>query len=149
MAEPAPRRPADNAADQSLGNLVSMAVSDVSTLIKCELDLAKIELKKDVTRLGIGGALIGVAAFVACLILLFGGFAYAYGLSAAAAIPLYAAFGCVALTCLFLAAVAGLIGATRFRKLSGLRRTRKTVQEDLTLLKREDGAAAAPVPRAG
>ena len=118
-------------------------------LIKCELDLAKMELKTDATRLGIGGALLGVAAFVACLILLFGGFAFAYGLIAAAAIRLYAAFLIVAVTCLFLAAVAGLIGATRFRRLSGLRRTRQTVQEDLALLKREDGAAAAPAARGG
>jgi uncharacterized membrane protein YqjE len=149
MAEPAIKRPADNARDQSLGSLVSLAVSDVTTLIKCELDLAKMELKKDAIRLGIGGALVGMAAFVSCLILIFGGFAYAYGLSAAAAIPLYAAFGCVAATCLFLALVAGLIGYGRFRKLNGLRRTRRTVQEDLSLLKREDGAAAQPAPRAG
>jgi uncharacterized membrane protein YqjE len=142
MAEPAVKRPAGNAHEQSLGNLVSLAVSDVSTLIKCEIDLAKMELKKDAFKLGIGAGLVGTAAFAACLILLFGGFAYAYGLSAAAAIPLYAAFGCVAGTCLFLALVAALIGYTRFRKLSGLRQTRQTVQEDMALLKREDGAPA-------
>ena len=149
MAEPAVKRPADNAHEQSLGNLVSLAVSDVTTLIKCEIDLAKMELKKDAVKVGMGAALVGMAAFAGCLILLFGGFAYAYGLSAAAAIPLYAAFGCVAGTCLFLALVAGLIGYTRFRKLSGLRQTRQTVQEDLTMLKREDGAAAAPASKAG
>jgi uncharacterized membrane protein YqjE len=148
MAEPAVKRPADNAQEPSLGNLVSTAVSDVSTLIKCEIDLAKMELKKDAIKLGMGGALVGMAAFAGCLILLFGGFAFAYGLSAAAAIPLYAAFGCVAGTCLFLALIAGLIGYTRFRKISGLRQTRQTVQEDLTLLKREDGAAA-PAAKAG
>ena len=64
-----------------------------TTLIKCEIDLAKMELKKDAIKLGMGGALVGMAAFAGCLILLFGGFAFAYGLSAAAAIPLYAAFG--------------------------------------------------------
>jgi uncharacterized membrane protein YqjE len=149
MADPAVKRPADNAREPSIGSLVSLAVSDVSTLLKCELDLAKMELKRDATRLGIGGVLVGMAAFVACLILIFGGFAYAYGLSAAAAIPLYAAFGCVAGTCLFLALVAGLIGYTRFRKLTGLRQTRQTVQEDLSLLKRDDGAAVGPAPRTG
>jgi uncharacterized membrane protein YqjE len=148
MAEPAVKRPADNAREQSLGSLVSLAVSDVTTLLKCELDLAKMELKRDATRLGIGGALVGMAAFAGCLILIFGGFAYAYGLSAAAAIPLYAAFGCVAGTCLFLALVAGLIGYRRFSKLTGLRRTRQTVQEDLSLLRRDDGAAQ-PAPRTG
>jgi len=149
MADPAVKRPADNTREQSIGSLVSVAVSDVSTLLKCELDLAKMELKRDATRLGMGGVLVAMAAFVACLILIFGGFAYAYGLSAAAAIPLYAAFGCVAGTCLLLALIAGLIGYTRFRKLTGLRQTRQTVQEDLSLLKRDDGAAAAPAPRTG
>jgi len=145
MAEPAVKHQPNGAHDQSLGTLVSQAIGDVSLLLKSEIELAKLELKKDAIRLGIGGALVGMAAFAGCLILMFGGFAYAYGLSAAAAIPLYAAFGCVALTCLFLAAVAGLIGVRRFRKLSGLRRTRQTVQEDLSLLKREDGAAAGAV----
>jgi Putative Actinobacterial Holin-X, holin superfamily III len=148
MAEPAVKRPADNARQQSLGSLVSLAVSDVSQLIKCEIELAKLELKKDAFRMGIGGALIGMAAFVGCLILMFAGFGYAYGLSAAAAIPLYVAFFCAAGTCALLAGVAGLIGARRFRKLSGLRRTRRTVQDDLSLLRREDGAVTQPAPRA-
>jgi hypothetical protein len=41
-----------------------------------------------------------------------------------------------------LAGFAVLIGALKFRGLSGLRRTRATVQQDLSMLKREDGAAA-------
>jgi len=142
MVEPAVKHQPNGARDQSVGSLVSQAIGDVSLLLKSEIELAKLELKKDALKVGIGGALIGMAAFVACLILMFGGFAYAYALSAAAAIPLYAAFGCVALTCLFFAVVAGLIGVRRFRKLNGLRMTRKTVQEDLSLLKRDDTAAA-------
>ena len=144
MAEPAVKHQPDGARDQSIGSLVSQAISDASLLLKSEIDLAKLELRKDAVKLGIGGVLIGMAAFVGCLILMFAGFGYAYGLSAAAAIPLYVAFFCVAGSCLLLAAVAGLIGARRFRKLSGLRRTRQTVQEDLTLLKRDDGAAVQP-----
>ena len=69
MAEPAVKPAADGARDQSLGGLVSLAVSDVSQLIKCELDLAKLELKADVRRVGIGGVLLGIAAFVGCLVL--------------------------------------------------------------------------------
>jgi hypothetical protein len=147
MAEPAVKYQPGGARDQSLGTLVSQAISDVSFLLKSEIELAKLELKKDALRLGIGGAMIGMAAFVSCLILMFAGFGYAYGLSAAAAIPLYAAFFCVAGTCALLAVVAVLIGARRFRKLSGLAKTRRTVQDDLALLKREDTAAAAPASR--
>ena len=149
MAEPAVKNRPNGARDQSLGTLVSQAISDVSLLLKSEIELAKLELRKDAIKLGMGGALLGMAAFAGCLILLFLGFFYAYGLSAAAAIPLYAAFGCVAGTCLFLALVAALIGARRFRKLSGLQKTRRTVQDDLALLKREDGSMAAPVAGEG
>jgi uncharacterized membrane protein YqjE len=143
MAEPAARSRADGAQDQSIGNLVSLAISDVSKLFKAELDLAKIELKDDLRRVGIGGALLGIAAFVGCLILVLLCFAYAYGLIAAG-IWAWAAFLIVSGTCVLLAALAVLIGYLKFRKISGLRLTRQTVQEDLTLLKREEPAPSVP-----
>jgi uncharacterized membrane protein YqjE len=143
MAEPAAKSRADGAQDQSIGSLVSLAISDVSKLFKAELDLAKIELKDDLRRVGIGGALLGIAAFVGCLILVLLCFAYAYGLIAAG-IWAWAAFLIVAGTCVLLAALAVLIGYLKFRKISGLRLTRQTVQEDLTLLKREEPAASVP-----
>src|SRR4029077_19718655 len=139
---------ADGAHDQSIGSLVSLAVSDVSKLFKAELDLAKLELKDDVRRVGIGGALLGIAAFVGCLILVLLCFAYAYGLIAAG-IWAWAAFLIVAGTCVLLAGLAVLIGFLKFRGISGLRRTRQTVQEDLTLLKRDDGVPASPTPGTG
>lgn len=145
MAEPAVKRQSDGARDQSIGSLVSLAVSDVSQLLKCEIDLAKLELKKDVTRMGIGGALLGIAAFVGCLILVLLCFAFAYGLITLG-IWSWAAFLIVAGVCAVLAALAVLIGIRRFRKLSGLSKTRRTVQDDLAMLKREDGTAAQPAP---
>jgi len=143
MAEPAAKSRADGAQDQSIGSLVSLAISDVSKLFKAELDLAKIELKDDLRRVGIGGALLGIAAFVGCLILVLLCFAYAYGLIAAG-IWAWAAFLIVAGTCVLLAALAVLIGYLKFRRISGLRLTRQSVQEDLTLLKREEPAASVP-----
>jgi MFS family permease len=142
MAEPTVRRHADGAADQSIGSLVSLAVSDVSQLVKCEIDLAKLELKRDVKRMGMGGALLGIAAFVGCLLLVLLCFAFAYGLMALG-IWGWAAFLIVAGVCAVLALLAVLIGITRFRKLSGLRKTRRTVQDDLTLRKRDDAAPPA------
>jgi uncharacterized membrane protein YqjE len=143
MAEPAAKSRADGAQDQSIGSLVSLAISDVSKLFKAELDLAKVELKDDLRRVGIGGALLGIAAFVGCLILVLLCFAYAYGLIAAG-IWAWAAFLIVAGTCVLLAALAVLIGYLKFRRISGLRLTRQTVQEDLTLLKREEPVPSAP-----
>jgi uncharacterized membrane protein YqjE len=144
MAEPAVKHQANGARDQSIGSLVSLAVSDVSQLIKCEIDLAKLEVKKDVRRLAMGAVLIGMAAFAGCLILLFAGFGLAIGLANAAGIPHYVGFFCVAGLCFVVAGLAILIGLTRFRKLNGLRQTRRTVQDDLTLLKREEGTPTEP-----
>jgi len=148
MAGTTARQPADGVDEQSLGNLVSAAVADMSKLLRCELDLAKIELKDDVRRLGVGGALLGMAAFVGCLVLVLLCIALAYGL-VALGIWTWAAFLIVAGACVLLAGLAVLIGFLKFRKLSGLRKTRQTVTDDLALLRREDGSAMSPAGSAG
>jgi uncharacterized membrane protein YqjE len=147
MAGPAVKPGTDSAGTASIGELVSVAVKDVSRLLRFEIELAKLELKSDVRRLGIAGALLGIAAFVGCLVLVLLCFAFAYGLIAVG-IWAWASFLIVAGTCVVLAALAVVIGFMKVRKLSGLKQTRRTVQDDLALLKREDsGAAAASGPR--
>ena len=125
------------AAKESLGDLVALAVSDISQLVRYEVDLAKLELKTDARRLGIGATLFGMAAFVGCLVLMVLSFAYAYGLHAAG-IWLWASFLIVAGTYVVLAALAVLIAITRFKRLTGLRKTRSTVSEDLAMIKRDE-----------
>ncbi len=143
MAHTAGRQQAGSVDDQSLGSLVSLAVKDMTQLVRCELDLAKIELKHDVRRLGIGAALLVTAAFVGCLVLMLLCFAFAYGL-VAAGIWTWAAFLIVAGTCVLLAALTVLIAYRKVRKLTGLRQTRQTVQDDIAMIRRDDSAAAAP-----
>ena len=63
-------------------------------------------------------------------------FAYAYGLIAAG-VWAWAAFLIVAGTCVVFAAAAVGIAYLKVRKLSGLRLTKKTVTEDLGMLRRE------------
>jgi Putative Actinobacterial Holin-X, holin superfamily III len=136
MAEPALR--GQSAAEkESLGDLVALAVSDISQLVRYEVDLAKLEFKADARRLGIGAALFGVAAFVGCLVLMVLSFAFAYGLMALG-IWGWAAFLIVAGTYVLLAALAVLVGFTRFKGLTGMRKTRTTVSDDLALIKRDD-----------
>jgi uncharacterized membrane protein YqjE len=136
MTEPAGRSQTDGA-QASLGDLVALAVSDITQLVKFEVDLAKLELKQDARRLGIGGVLLGVAGFVACLVLMLLCFAFAYGLIALG-IWAWAAFLIVAGTCVLLAGGAVGIGVLKFRGLSGLRQTRSTVSDDLALIRRDD-----------
>lgn len=121
----------------SIGDLVSLAIGDLTKLVKYEVDLAKIEMKADARRLGLGAGLLTVAAFVGALLVVLLCFAYAYGLMAAGIWP-WAAFLIVAATCVLFAGLAVLVGLTRFRGVSGLRKTRQTVAEDLTLIRRGD-----------
>ena len=51
-------------------------------------------------------------------------------------------------TYVVLAALAVLIGITRFKRLSGLRKTRSTVSDDLAMIKREDSNAGSEPSRA-
>jgi hypothetical protein len=130
------------ATKESLGDLVALAVSDISQLVRYEVDLAKLELKADARRLGIGAVLFGIAAFVGCLVLMVLSFAYAYGLMAVG-IWGWAAFLIVAGTYVLLGALAVLIGYTRFKGLTGLRKTRSTVSEDIAMIRREDTEATS------
>jgi hypothetical protein len=129
-----------------VGSLVSLAVKDITQLIRYELDLAKLELKADVRRLGLGGALLGVAAFVLCLVLMLLCFALAYGLITLG-IWDWAAFLITAGTCVVLAGLAVLLGIVMMKRLGGLARTRRTVQDDLAVLRRGDGAGTPPTVR--
>ncbi len=140
MAGPTARGQHD-ADQQSLGDLVSLAVSDITQLVKFEVDLAKVELKQDARRLGVGGVLLGMAAFVGCLVLMLLSFAFAYGLMALG-IWGWASFLIVAGTYVLLAALAVGVGLLKFRKLNGLRKTRSTVSDDLALIRRDDAVTA-------
>ena len=123
-------------ADQSLGDLVALAAKDVSQLIRYEIDLAKTELRGDMRRVGLAGALGGVAAFVGCLMLVLLCFAFAYGL-VALGIWTWAAFLIAAGACVLLAGGAVGIALLKLRGLSGLRRTRKSVTEGFGVLRRD------------
>jgi hypothetical protein len=143
MAEPAGRYSAGAASQESVGGLVSLAVKDITQLVRYELDLAKMELKTDVRRVGIGAALFGLSAFVGCLVLMLLCFALAYGLMALG-IWGWAAFLITAGACVLVAALAVGIGILSVKKFGGLPRTRRTVSDDIAILRRGDGAVPPP-----
>ena len=128
--------PEPSGADQSLGDLVALAAKDVSQLLRYEIDLAKVELRGDLRRVGLAGALGVIAAFVGCLILVLLCIAFAYGL-VALGVWTWAAFLIVAGTCVLLAGAAVGIAFLKLRHLSGLRKTRKSVTEGLGMLRRD------------
>jgi uncharacterized membrane protein YqjE len=151
MAEPAVRRMPAGGTDQSIGDLVSVAARDISQLVRYELDLAKIELKDDVKRVAIGGALMAIAGFAGGLILMVLCFAYAYGLSTAFSWPLWGSFLVVFGTLLVITLIALFVGYRLMRKITGLSKTRRSVAEGVSLLHRNKaaGPAAKAQARAG
>jgi uncharacterized membrane protein YqjE len=149
MAQPAVRRMSASVPDQSIGDLVSVAARDISQLVRYELDLAKLELKSDAKRAGVSAALLGIAVFAACLVLMLLCFAFAFGLNAIGAPGgLWGAFLWVALACVVLIAIAGFIAWRLVRRLTGMRDTRRTLADDATMLRHSRSAAKATV-RAG
>ena len=141
MAEPATARPAEDD-NRSVGDLVSAAVQDLTKLVKFQVDLAKVELTADARRLGISGALLASAVFTGFLVLVMLSFALAYGLQTLGVWD-WASFLIVAGVEVVLAAATVGIVYLKVRRMSGLRKTRASVQEDLALLRRDDQAAEA------
>ena len=129
-------------ADQSLGDLVALAAKDVSQLLRYEIDLAKTEMRGDLRRVGTAAGLGVAAAFVGCLMVVLLCFAYAFGL-VALGIWAWAAFLIVAGTCLLLIGLAGLVAYLAIGHLSGLRRTRESVAEGISVLRGSDDQEAA------
>jgi hypothetical protein len=132
--------------DQSIGDLVSVAARDISQLLRYEIDLAKLELKSDVKRAGIGAGLLAVAVFAACLLLMLLSFAFAYGLAAIHAPGgLWGAFLWVALAVLLLIVVAGLVALLLVRRMTKMSKTRRTLADDTSLLQHVKSAARTSV----
>jgi heme exporter protein D len=146
MAVPTARRVPSSVTDQSIGDLVSVAARDIAQLLRYEIDLAKLELKSDVKRAGIGAGLLAVAVFAACLLLMLLCFAFAYGLDAIGAPGgLWGAFLWVALAVVLLIIVAGLVALLLVRRLTKMRRTRRTLADDTSLLQHVKSAARTSV----
>ena len=139
--------PDDARGQQSLGDLVGLALKDVSQLIRYEINLAKKEFKVDLRRAGFSAAFFAFILIVAYPLLMMLLFAYAYGLNAAG-LPggLWGAFLVAAGTCFVFAVIAGLVGFFFYKKVTGMQLTRKTVSEDIDMLKRSGSSDGAETP---
>jgi uncharacterized membrane protein YqjE len=142
MAEPAAARPLKGD-DRSVGDLVSVAVRDLTRLVRYEVDLAKVELRADVRRLGVSAALLAIAAFTGFLVLVMLCFALAFGLMTLG-IWGWASFLIVTAALILLAAACGGIVVLKVRRITKLRKTRESVQSGLALLRRDEHPKPAP-----
>ena len=65
----------------SVGELVGQVAQDLSTLMRQELDLAKAEVKQEVTKSGKAAGMMGTAGFAGYMVLLFASIAAWWGLA--------------------------------------------------------------------
>ncbi|MBO2455532.1 phage holin family protein [Actinomadura barringtoniae] len=144
--------PGERIEDKSLGELVALASSNVSNLIRSEMDLAKLELKDDAKKAALGSTMFAVAGLCAGMIVILLSIALAYGL-VAMGIWHWAAFLIVSGVYALLALVLIGIGYLRMKKIDGAKRSRRQLREDFSMLRKrgedrdEDRAVAGPDAR--
>jgi Putative Actinobacterial Holin-X, holin superfamily III len=131
-------RPDGADGQQSLGELVALAAKDMSSLVRAEISLAKSEFKMDAKRIGIAAGIAVVVLFVACLIVVLLSFALAYGLVDAFDLPIYAGFLCAVGACLLITVIAAGVAVLIIRRVTGMKMTRKTVMDDIGMLRRSE-----------
>jgi uncharacterized membrane protein YqjE len=73
-----PEPPTHAGETRSIGQIVSDISTDMSTLIRQEMDLAKTEMKQEVTKLGKGAGMFGGAGLAGWMTLLFLSLALTY-----------------------------------------------------------------------
>jgi uncharacterized membrane protein YqjE len=129
---PAPDVPAD----AGLLDLVGRLGSDLTHLVQTEVELAKVEIKEEVTNTAIAAGLLSGTALSGYFVLLMLSFAAAYGL--AEVMPTGFAFLIVAV---LYALVAGTVYVLGRKKLATVtlvpKKTVRTMKEDLSWLRQQ------------
>ena len=116
--------------EPSLGELIASTTSDLSALLRSEVELAKVELKEEAKTAGQAGAMMGAAAVLGHMALLLLLFAVAWGLSEI--VPEGVAFLIVAVLVGIAAFVAFTMGKKRLENFSPVpEQTVETLQEDV------------------
>jgi hypothetical protein len=129
--------------EPSLGELVSTATRDLSTLIRTEVQLAKVEIKREVTAAGKGAGLFGGAGFAGLFALIFLSIAAAYGISWLG-IGLGWGFFIVGMLYLVAAAVLAFTGKKSIEKVGPPEKTIETVKDDIAWAKNPTQAPTTP-----
>ena len=122
--------------DKSLGELVSQLSSDFSDLVSTQLELAKAEIKDEVTRAGKGAGMVTGGALAGYLAIVVLSFAAAWGLSEG--MPTGFAFLIVGVVWAAIAAVLVLTGRNQLRTVHPVpAQTKQTLKEDVEWVKQQ------------
>lgn len=130
--------------DPSLGELVATATRDLSSLMRQEVELAKVEIKRDVAAAGKGAGMFGGAGLAGLIGLLFLSVSAAFGI-AHFDVPLGCAFFAVGALYVLIAGVLALRGKKSLSKLGPPTKTIETLKDDAAWAKHP---TVAPTRRA-
>lgn len=115
--------------DRSMGELLSEVTSDIQTLFRQEIELAKAEIRQEATKAGKAGGMYGGAGFAGYMVALFVSLAAVFGL----ANVMDAAWAALIVTALWagIGAVLFVMGRSRMREVSPKpEQTVETLKED-------------------
>jgi uncharacterized membrane protein YqjE len=126
--------PRGSSDDRSLGEIVGDISTDLTTLVKKELELARTELKEEATKAGKGAGMLGGAGVAGLLALILGSFALAYLLDNW--MPVELAFLIVMLLWAIVGAVLAAKGRKELKNANPqLPETQQTLKEDAQWVK--------------
>ncbi len=117
----------DRSEDRSIGEILSDVTTDLSTLMRQELELAKAELKQTATRAGTGAGMLGGAAVAGHMVLIFLSIALWWGLGNLIGLGWSALI--VAVIWAIIAAVLAVTGRGQLARVRGIPRTTDTVSK--------------------
>ncbi|TWS21346.1 phage holin family protein [Tsukamurella asaccharolytica] len=129
--------------DPTIGSLVRDATTQVSSLVRAEVELAKAETMRDVKKAATGSAFFAVAGVVALYSSFFFFFFLTWLLNVW--LPMWAASLIVFVLMLVVAGVAALLGYLKVKRIKGPQKTIASLKESQSLLKNEvDPTSALP-----
>nr|WP_322790003.1 phage holin family protein [Pseudokineococcus marinus] len=124
---PDTRHATDPKDHRSLGELLGAVTSDMSTLVRQEIALAKAEAKESAAHAGKGAGMLGGAGVAGHFVLLFLSIALWWGLGNATGYGWSALV--VAALWAVVAAVLAVVGRSQLRKTKGLPQTQQSLQK--------------------
>ncbi|MEJ5946448.1 phage holin family protein [Pseudokineococcus basanitobsidens] len=127
VGEPTRSQPGEQEDHRSIGELLRRVTTDVSTLVRQEIALAKAEAKESAAHAGKGAGLLGGAGVSAHFVLLFLSVALWWGLGNATGRAWSALV--VALVWAVVAAVLAVVGRSQLQKTKGLPQTQQSLQQ--------------------
>jgi hypothetical protein len=125
---------AKHAAEPSIGQLVNEATESVSTIIRGEIQLAKLELRASVKNAGVGAGAFSGAGVLLVFSMTFGLLALAEGLIALG-LPRWLGYLVVFILLLLVVGVLVLIGIRKVKRVKAPQRTIETGRETMAYLK--------------